>query len=118
MRDGLLPQERVRAIQEELAGFIDAEVLQVNGEYYSPPINFNVWSVKEMYMCVWNSCLHFVCVFDNARHCWTMIDVCVIYIVVPLCNCAFTNKLIKYKIQIEKCIKQINMLKIWNNTGS
>jgi len=38
LRDGLLPQERVRAIQEEIAGFLDAEVLDVNGEYYCPPI--------------------------------------------------------------------------------
>ena len=85
MRDGLLPQERVRAIQEEFAGFLDAEVLNVNGEYYSPPIKVKEWSVKEMYICVWNSCLHFVYVFDNARHCRTMIDVCNIY------SCSFTT---------------------------
>ena len=34
MRDGLLTQDRVRAIQEEIAGFIDAEVLPPTGEFY------------------------------------------------------------------------------------
>ena len=34
LRDGLLLQERVRAIQEELVGFLDAEVLDPKGEYY------------------------------------------------------------------------------------
>jgi len=34
LRDGLLPKDRVRAIQEELAGFLDAEVLDPKGEYY------------------------------------------------------------------------------------
>ena len=34
MRDGLLPKDRVRAIQEEIAGFLDVEVLDPRGEYY------------------------------------------------------------------------------------
>ena len=34
MQYGLLTQERVHAIQEEFAGFLDAEVLDPNGEYY------------------------------------------------------------------------------------
>ena len=33
MRDGLLTQDRVRAIQEEIAGFLDAEVLHPDGEF-------------------------------------------------------------------------------------
>jgi hypothetical protein len=34
MRDRLLPKERVRAIQEEICGFLDEEVLKPGGEYY------------------------------------------------------------------------------------
>ena len=34
MRDNLLPTERVRAIQEEICGFLDEEVLKPGGEYY------------------------------------------------------------------------------------
>ena len=34
-KKGLLPMDRVRAIQEEIAGFIDAEVLNKKGEYYT-----------------------------------------------------------------------------------
>ena len=34
MREKLLPKDRLRAIQEELAGFLDAEVLDPKGEYY------------------------------------------------------------------------------------
>jgi len=34
LREGLLPHDRIRAIQEEFAGFLDAEVLDPKGEYY------------------------------------------------------------------------------------
>jgi hypothetical protein len=34
MRDGLLPQERVHAIQEEIAGFLLEQVIYPKGEYY------------------------------------------------------------------------------------
>ena len=34
MRDGLLTQDRVRAIQKEICGFLDAEVLHPGGEFY------------------------------------------------------------------------------------
>ena len=34
MRDDLLPKDRVRAIQEELAGFLLEEVIHRNGEYH------------------------------------------------------------------------------------
>ena len=34
MRDGLLTQDRVRAILEEIAGFLDVEVLHPNGQFY------------------------------------------------------------------------------------
>jgi hypothetical protein len=33
-RDKLLPQLRLKAIQEELAGFLNREVLNKNGEFY------------------------------------------------------------------------------------
>ena len=35
MRDGFLPKDRVQAIQEEIAGFLDAEILDPKGEYYN-----------------------------------------------------------------------------------
>jgi len=34
MRDGLLPEYRLRAIQEELAGFLLDHVIAQNGEYH------------------------------------------------------------------------------------
>ena len=34
MRDRRLPKERVRAIQEEICGFLDEEVLKPGGEFY------------------------------------------------------------------------------------
>ena len=34
MRDGLLPEYRLRAIQEELAGFLLDHVIAKNGEYH------------------------------------------------------------------------------------
>jgi hypothetical protein len=34
MRDGLLPQERMQAIQEEIAGFLLEHVIDPKGEYY------------------------------------------------------------------------------------
>jgi hypothetical protein len=34
MRDGLLATERVRAIQEEVAGFLLEEVIAATGEYH------------------------------------------------------------------------------------
>ena len=36
MRDMLLPQDRLRAIQEELAAFFLDQVIDKNGEFYSP----------------------------------------------------------------------------------
>ena len=36
MRDGLLSQERVQAIQEEIAGFLLEQVINPKGEYYYP----------------------------------------------------------------------------------
>ena len=33
-RDGLLPNDHVRAIQDELAGLFDAEVINPKGEYH------------------------------------------------------------------------------------
>ena len=39
MQDQLLPVDRIRAIQEEIAGFLDAEVLDPKGEYH---LNANV----------------------------------------------------------------------------
>jgi hypothetical protein len=36
MRDGLLPQEHVQAIQEEIAGFLLEYVIDPKGEYYYP----------------------------------------------------------------------------------
>ena len=34
MRDKLIPTKRLKAIQEELAGFLNKEVLTKNGEFY------------------------------------------------------------------------------------
>jgi hypothetical protein len=34
MREKLLPTQRIKAIQEELAGFIQREVLHDKGEHY------------------------------------------------------------------------------------
>ena len=34
MRDELIPEERILAVQEVLCGFINDEVLDVNGEFY------------------------------------------------------------------------------------
>ena len=34
MRDELLPHDRIRAIQEELAGFFVEEVIPTHGEYH------------------------------------------------------------------------------------
>ena len=34
MRDELIPEERILAVQEALCGFINDEVLDVNGEFY------------------------------------------------------------------------------------
>jgi hypothetical protein len=34
MRDGLLPQERVQTIQEEIAGFLLEHVINPKGKYY------------------------------------------------------------------------------------
>ena len=34
LREGLLPQDRILAIQEEIAGFLDADLLDPTGEYY------------------------------------------------------------------------------------
>jgi hypothetical protein len=34
LRETLLPQERIRAIQEELAGFLTREALDPKGEHY------------------------------------------------------------------------------------
>ena len=36
MRDGLLSQERVQAIQEEIARFLLEQVIDPKGEYYYP----------------------------------------------------------------------------------
>jgi hypothetical protein len=36
MQYGLLPQERVQAIQEEIAGFLLEHVIGPKGEYYYP----------------------------------------------------------------------------------
>jgi hypothetical protein len=36
MRDGLLPRERVQAIQEEIAGFLLEQVIDPKEEYYYP----------------------------------------------------------------------------------
>jgi hypothetical protein len=36
MRDGLLPRERVQAIQEEIAGFLLEQIIYPKGEYYYP----------------------------------------------------------------------------------
>jgi hypothetical protein len=36
MRDGLLLQERVQAIQEKIAGFLLEHVIDPKGEYYYP----------------------------------------------------------------------------------
>jgi len=36
MRDGLLPRERVRAIQEEIAGFLLDHVIAPTGEFFHP----------------------------------------------------------------------------------
>ena len=36
MRDKLLPTDRVRAIQEEIAGFLLDQVIDPKGEYYYP----------------------------------------------------------------------------------
>jgi hypothetical protein len=33
-RDQLIPSKRLKAIQEELAGFLNKEVLVKNGEFY------------------------------------------------------------------------------------
>jgi len=34
MRNELIPEERILAVQEALCGFINDEVLKVNGEFY------------------------------------------------------------------------------------
>ena len=34
MRDELIPEERILAVQEALCGFINDEVLEVQGEFY------------------------------------------------------------------------------------
>jgi histidinol phosphatase-like enzyme len=36
MRDGLLPRERVQAIQEEISEFLLEQVIDLKGEYYCP----------------------------------------------------------------------------------
>jgi hypothetical protein len=36
MQDGLLPQERVQAIQEEIVGLLLEHVIDPKGEYYYP----------------------------------------------------------------------------------
>jgi hypothetical protein len=36
MWDGLLPQERVQVIQEEIAEFLLEHVIDLKGEYYYP----------------------------------------------------------------------------------
>ena len=46
MRDGLLSQERVQAIQEEIAGFLLEQVIDPKGEYYYP-LHLEGWSVKQ-----------------------------------------------------------------------
>ena len=46
MRDGLLPRERVQAIQEEIAGFLLEQVIDPKGEYYYP-VHLEGWSVKK-----------------------------------------------------------------------
>jgi hypothetical protein len=46
MRDGLLPQERVQAIQEEIARFLLEHVIDSKGEYYYP-VHLEGWSVKK-----------------------------------------------------------------------
>jgi hypothetical protein len=46
MRDGLLPWERVQAIQEELVGFLIEQVIDPKGEYYYP-VHLEGWSVKK-----------------------------------------------------------------------
>ena len=46
MRDGLLSQERVQAIQEEIAGFLLEQVIDPKGEYYYP-LHLEGWSVKK-----------------------------------------------------------------------
>ena len=38
MRDELLPHDRIRAIQEELAAFFLDHVIDENGEYYVDPV--------------------------------------------------------------------------------
>ena len=38
MRDELLPHDRIRAIQEELAGFLMAEVVDKDGEHYEEDV--------------------------------------------------------------------------------
>ena len=37
-RDELLPQDRIRAIQEELAAFFLDHVIDKHGEYYVDPV--------------------------------------------------------------------------------
>jgi hypothetical protein len=36
MRDGLLPQECVQVIQEEIAGFLLEHIIDPKGEYFYP----------------------------------------------------------------------------------
>ena len=42
MRDALLPRERIRAIQEELAGFLMKEVIDERGEHYTEDEELNM----------------------------------------------------------------------------
>ena len=46
MWDGLLPQERVQVIQEEIFGFLLEDVIDPKGEYYYP-VHLEGWSVKK-----------------------------------------------------------------------
>jgi hypothetical protein len=46
MQDGLLPQERVQAIQEEIIRFLLEHVIDPKGEYYYP-VHLKGWSVKK-----------------------------------------------------------------------
>ena len=46
MRDGLISQERVQAIQEEIAEFLLEHVIDPKGEYYYP-VHLEGWSVKK-----------------------------------------------------------------------
>ena len=42
LRENLKPEQHVRAIQEEVAGFLMKEVLDVHGEYYVADLEFDI----------------------------------------------------------------------------